>query len=315
MRSKPLGGGHFVDEIYKLQNELAARIERHSGKNGLYETTIPSLSFIHYSEFTEPACRVYNPSLCFIAQGLKEVLLSQECYEYGPANYLVASMNLPMTGQVIKASSDHPHLSLMFEFTHNQVLEVLKESENHFSSKENTRRALFIGQIDVPLLDAIVRFVRLLDQPQEIPFLAPLYKKEILYRLLQGPYGIALAQIALEGSNTFRIRDTIEQIVHHFDRPLRVEELAETARMSVSSFHRHFKEATAMSPLQFQKQIRLQEARRILLSESAEAAEVAFRVGYESASQFSREYARMFGAPPREDIKRLKERYDHQLQA
>lgn len=144
---------------------------------------------------------------------------------------------------------------------------------------------------------------------------APLYTKEILFRLLQGPYGIALGQIAMEGNSTYRIRDAIGQIIRHRDQPLRIEDLAETARMSVSSFHRHFKEVTAMSPLQFQKQLRLQEARRLLLSEAADAADVAFRVGYESPSQFSREYARLFGYPPRTDIKRLQEKYEQSRNA
>ncbi len=161
--------------------------------------------------------------------------------------------------------------------------------------------------------DAVLRLARLLDTPEEIPFLAPLYTKEILYRLLQGPYGAELAQIAVEGSSTYRIREAIDYIVQHWDQSFRIEDLAEAASMSISSFHRHFKEVTSMSPIQFQKQLRLQEARRILLAESADAADVAYRIGYESSSQFNREYSRMFGAPPRADIKRLREKYDQVL--
>ena len=190
------------------------------------------------------------------------------------------------------------------------ILEVLNESEIRITPKENATRAMFVGQIELSILDAILRLARLLDNPKEIPFLAPIYTKEILFRLLQGQYGVALAQIAMDKSNTYRIRDAIEQIINHYDKTLRTEELAEIASMSISSFHRHFKEVTAMSPIQFQKQLRLQEARRLLLAESADAADVAFRVGYESTSQFSREYSRMFGSPPRADIKRLKEKYD-----
>jgi AraC-like DNA-binding protein len=303
------------EKILKRQDELAKLIERHSGQDGVYKTAIPSLFFIHHSNVTEPVHRVYKPSLCFIAQGLKEILLAQERFEYGPADYLISSINLPVIGQIIKASSDAPYLSFKLEFTQNQILEVLNDSEIQVTAKENAKRAMFVGQIELSILDAILRLVRLLEQPTDIPFLAPIYTKELLYRLLQGQYGVALAQIAMEGSSTYQIRDAIEQIINNFDKPLRIEELAEKARMSISSFHRHFKEVTAMSPIQFQKQLRLQEARRLLLSESADAADVAFRVGYESASQFSREYSRMFGSPPRADIKRLKEKYDHKLHA
>ncbi|EFU40983.1 transcriptional regulator, AraC family protein [Paenibacillus vortex V453] len=298
------------EEIRKHRNVLVQLLERHANQSGVHKTDIPSLFFIRHLQVTEPVHRVYNPSLCFIAQGSKEVLLAQERYVYGPADYLISSMNVPVVGQVIHASNEVPFLSLKLEFTQNQILEVLNEYELPILTKENARRALFVGQMEASLLEAMVRLARLLDHPAEISFLAPLYIKEILFRLLQGPYGVALAQIAMEGSSTYRIRDTIEQIIRHRDQPLRIESLAETARMSVSSFHRHFKEVTAMSPLQFQKQLRLQEARRLLLSESADAADVAFRVGYESPSQFSREYARLFGCPPRTDIKQLKEKYD-----
>jgi len=286
-------------ELLERKEELARLIEHHSSQDGVYETAIPSLFVIRNSNVTEPVYRVYKPSLCFIAQGTKEILLAKERFEYGPANYLISSMNLPVIGQIIKASPNAPYLSFKLEFTQSQIFKL--------APKENAKRAMYVGQIELPLLDAILRLVRLLDDPKDIPFLAPLYTDEILNRLLQGPYGVTLAQIAMEGSSTYRIREAIEQIIENCDKPLRIEELAETANMSISSFHRHFKEVTAMSPIQFQKHLRLQEARRLLLSESADAADVAFRVGYESASQFSREYSRMFGSPPRADIKRLKE--------
>ncbi|MDH6427409.1 AraC family transcriptional regulator [Paenibacillus sp. FSL R7-0048] len=294
-------------ELLERKEELARLIEHHSSQDGVYETAIPSLFVIRNSNVTEPVYRVYKPSLCFIAQGTKEILLAKERFEYGPANYLISSMNLPVIGQIIKASPNAPYLSFKLEFTQSQILKVLNDSEFKLAPKENAKRAMYVGQIELPLLDAILRLVRLLDDPKDIPFLAPIYTDEILYRLLQGPYGVTLAQIAMEGSSTYRIREAIEQIIENCDKPLRIEELAETASMSISSFHRHFKEVTAMSPIQFQKHLRLQEARRLLLSESADAADVAFRVGYESASQFSREYSRMFGSPPRADIKRLKE--------
>ncbi|ETT65920.1 AraC family transcriptional regulator [Paenibacillus odorifer] len=294
-------------ELLERKEELARLIEHHSSQDGVYETAIPSLFVIRNSNVTEPVYRVYKPSLCFIAQGTKEIILAKDRFEYGPANYLISSMNLPVIGQIIKASPNAPYLSFKLEFTQSQILKVLNDSEFKLAPKENAKRAMYVGQIELSLLDAILRLVRLLDDAKDIPFLAPIYTDEILYRLLQGPYGVTLAQIAMEGSSTYRIREAIEQIIENCDKPLRIEELAETASMSISSFHRHFKEVTAMSPIQFQKHLRLQEARRLLLSESADAADVAFRVGYESASQFSREYSRMFGSPPRADIKRLKE--------
>lgn len=298
------------EDLLPQQNELTQLINRFLNKDGVFETAVPSLFLIRSSHVSEPAYRIYKPSLCVIAQGLKEIFLAEKCYEYGPADYLIASMNLPVVGQVIKASPEVPYVSLKLEFTQAQILDVMNESKLQINSKENAKRGLFVGQMESNLMDAILRLTRLLDTPKDIPFLAPLIIKEILYKLLQGPYGVTLGQIALEGSSTYRIRNAIDQIIHNYDRPLRVEELAEIAHMSVSTFHRNFKEVTEMSPIQFQKQLRLQEARRILLSESAEAADVAFRVGYESASQFSREYARMFGAPPRADVKQLIKKYE-----
>ncbi|MCZ8517617.1 AraC family transcriptional regulator [Paenibacillus filicis] len=292
--------------ITKQQNELAKLIERYSVQDGVHATAIPTLFFIRRSKLTGPSYGVYKPSLCIVVQGAKEVWLAQERFKYDPADYLIASVDLPVTAQVTEASSDIPYLGFRLEFTASEILEVLSDSEIRITPKGNAERAMFVGQMEIPIMDSILRLARLLDNPKDIPFLAPIYTKEILYRLLQGQYGVALAQIAMEGSGTYGIRDAIEQISNNYDKPLRIEELAEIASMSISSFHRHFKEVTAMSPIQFQKQLRLQEARRLLLTESADAADVAFRVGYESPSQFSREYSRMFGFPPRQDIKRLR---------
>ncbi|MFC9600225.1 AraC family transcriptional regulator N-terminal domain-containing protein [Peribacillus butanolivorans] len=250
-----------------------------------------------------------------IVQGMKEVLLAQERFRYSPADYLVATVDLPVTGQVMEASSDIPYLALKLEFTPSQILEVVRDSEIRVGPRENAKRTMFVSQIELPLLDAVIRLARLLDNSKDIPVLAPLYTKEILYWMLQGQHGVALEQTAIVGSYTYRISDAIEQILNHYDRSFRIEELAEIANMSVSSFHRHFKEVTAMSPIQFQKQLRLQEARRLLLSESSDVTDVAFRVGYKSPSQFSREYSRMFGFPPREDIKRLRTIYGQGIKA
>ncbi|MGG3191529.1 AraC family transcriptional regulator [Priestia megaterium] len=294
---------------YKQQHELAKLIERLSKQDGVHPTTIPSLFLIRESIITEPISRVNQPSFCIILQGEKEVLLGEERFLYGPGHYIVASVDLPVTGQVIKASADSPYLAFKLEFTSSQVLEVLNGTGFKTGQGKNAKRAMYVSKIEPSLLDAVVRLASLLDIPKHIPVLAPLLKKEILYWILQGPHGEALEQMVLEGSNASRIREVIDHIINKYEESFRIEELAEIANMSVSSLHRHFKEVTAMSPIQFQKQLRLQEARRLLLAESTDIAHVAFKVGYESQSQFSREYSRMFGFPPRVDIDRMRENY------
>lgn len=292
--------------IIEQQNELVNLIERYTGTDGVHQTTIPSLFFMRDSNTSVPKHGVYKPSFCIVVQGVKEVWLGQERFRYSPSDYLVASVHLPVTAQVTEATSDVPYLGFKLEFSSNQILEVLGNSEIGVSQRENAKRGMFVSQMEMPLWDVVIRLARLLDTPKDIPILAPLFTKEILYRVLQGQHGATLAQIAVEGSSTNQIKDVIEHITNNYVRSFRIEELAEMVNMSVSSFHRHFKEVTAMSPIQYQKQLRLQEARRLLLTESADATDVAFRVGYESPSQFSREYSRMFGFPPRQDMKRLK---------
>ncbi|WP_409341937.1 AraC family transcriptional regulator N-terminal domain-containing protein [Paenibacillus sp. MBLB4367] len=292
--------------ITKQQNELAKIIERYSIKDGVHQTSIPSLFFMRDSNASVPNHGVYKPSFCIVVQGAKEVWLGQERFRYSPADYLVASVHLPVTAQVTEATPDVPYLGFKLEFSAKQILEVLCDSEIRVGPRENAKRGMFVSRMEMPLLDAVIRLARLLDEPKDIPILAPLFTKEILYRIMHGQHGVTLEQIAIEGSSARQIKDVIDHITNNYARSFRIEELAEIANMSVSSFHRHFKEVTAMSPIQFQKQLRLQEARRLLLTESEDATDVAFRVGYESPSQFSREYSRMFGFPPRQDIKRLK---------
>jgi AraC-like DNA-binding protein len=241
---------------------------------------------------------------------MKEVLLSQERFSYGPGDYLVASVNLPITGQVTEASFEVPYLAFILEITPSEILAVLRESQMRANKKENDKRGMFVNKIDTSLLDAVIRLARLLNNPKDIPVLAPLITKEIIYKILQGEHGATLGQIAIEGSSTYQISDVIKYIMKNYDRSFQIGELAEIANMSVPSLHRHFKEVTAMSPIQFQKRLRLQEARHLILSESTDATEASFRVGYESPSQFSREYSLMFGLPPKEDIKRLREKFN-----
>ncbi|OPA72996.1 AraC family transcriptional regulator [Paenibacillus selenitireducens] len=292
--------------ISKQQNELAKIIQRYVRNDGVHATDIPSLFFIRDSNASVPRHGVYKPSFCIVVQGAKEVWLGKERFIYNPSDYLIASVNLPVTAQVTEASPNVPYLGFKLEFTANQILDVLRDSEIRVGPKDNAKRGMFVSRLEPELLDAVIRLARLLDTPKDIPILSPLFTKEILYRVLQGQHGVRLEQIAIEGSSAHQIKDVIEHITNNYNKSLRVEELAEKVNMSVSSLHRHFKEVTAMSPIQFQKELRLQEARRLLLTESADATDVAFRVGYESPSQFSREYSRMYGFPPKQDMKRLK---------
>lgn len=297
----------MTDATSEKQTTLAEVINKFAPREGICETNIPSLFFIHHTSTYGPVHRVYKPSVCIIVQGEKEILLGQERFLYGPNHYLVASVDLPVSGQILEASGSAPYLAMKLEFTPAEILEVMEEAAIHFDFGEDPKRGMYVNEIEASILDVAVRLANLLEKPEDIPVLAPLIKKEILYRVLQGKHGSALAQMAVQGSYTQRIRDVIDHIRSHYDQSFRIEELAEIAGMSVSSLHRHFREVTAMSPIQFQKQIRLQEARQLLLYEDADTTDAALRVGYESVSHFSREYARMYGFPPRTDVKRLKE--------
>jgi AraC-like DNA-binding protein len=250
-----------------------------------------------------------------IAQGSKEVFLSNERYQYDPYHYLLVTAELPLAGHVLVASKERPYLSLRLKLDAALVGSVMVEAGNH--SPQNSKmaslathaevRAINVSSLDEGLLDAVVRLVRLLNTPTEAPFLAPLITREIVYRLLMGEQGDRLRHIAVLGGYTPPIARAIERLRKDFDQPFRIEDIARELGMSVSGFHHHFKAVTAMSPLQFQKQIRLQEARRLMLGESLDAASVAYRVGYDDASHFNREYKRLFGLPPMRDVERLRE--------
>ncbi|KAA8783650.1 AraC-like DNA-binding protein [Paenibacillus sp. 4624] len=287
--------------------ELARLIHPYTVNEGVNSTELPSLSLIRESDITEPIFRLNEASFCIVVQGQKEMLLGQERFQYGSGSYIVATMDLPVSGQVIEASPATPYLALKLEFTCSEILEIVQHTRLSPMSNDATRRAMYVSKTSPELLNAVIRLAQLLEgDAEDIFMLFPLFKKEILYRILKGPQGSALKQMAQEGSHTYRIRNVIEHMVTHISQPVRIEELAELANMSQASFHRHFKAVTAMSPLQFIKQLRLQEARRLLMSQAVDASEAAYQVGYESPSQFSREYSRLFGCPPMEDIKRLR---------
>jgi AraC-like DNA-binding protein len=286
--------------------ELAELIERNVAVDGTYDTSISGLRFVRTTKISEPVYSVYEPSLCVVAQGSKLVLLGEESYQYDSASYLTASVHLPITGQVIKASPENPYLCVNLLLDMNQIFEVV-QSSNQVISNDSPGRGLVINTINDSLLEAVLRLIKLLETPQDIPILADGIKREIIYRILQNDKNNSLKHFALVGSQAQRIAKVIELLNREYAQPLKVNELAKEARMSSSSFYNHFKEVTGMSPIQFQKQLRLQEARRLLLTENLEAAEAAFQVGYESPSHFSREYSRKFGLSPMKDIEHLRE--------
>jgi AraC-like DNA-binding protein len=285
--------------------KLASAIERQTVTDGSHDTAVPALKLSRFSAPTELVALVYEPSLCVVAHGAKEVLLADETYSLNPAQSLLVSVDLPVAARVVEASPGRPYLAVRISLDPAVVGELLADGMTA-EPLGSPARGLAVTSVEPPLLDAVTRLVVLLESPQDIVPLAPLVLREITYRLLTGSQGSRLRQIASAGAPAQRIAKAIRWLKDHFADPLRIESLAKHVKMSPSAFHLHFKGVTAMSPLQYQKQLRLQESRRLMLGEGLDAAEAAFRVGYESPSQFSREYRRMFGAPPRQDVAALK---------
>jgi AraC-like DNA-binding protein len=293
-----------ADRAQANRDELTQRIDQAIRRDGTIEP-LPGLHFNRASFPSECLHSISIPAFCVIAQGSKEVLLGSERYQYDPMHYLLATVELPIASQILEASQVQPYLSLRLDLDPTLVSSVMVEAE-HPASRADVK-AIDVSPLDANLLDAVVRLVRLLDSPAEAHVLAPLIKREIIYRLLMGDQGNRLRQIAVLGGYTHHIARAVERLRKDFNQPLRIESIARELGMSVSGFHHHFKAVTAMSPLQFQKQLRLQEARRLLLGEHLDATSVAYRVGYDDASHFNREYKRLFGAPPMRDVERLRE--------
>jgi AraC-like DNA-binding protein len=288
------------------REELVERIGRPMREDG----TVQPLQGLHLSRSSlplKPLHSVLKPSLCVIAQGSKEVLLGDSRYRYDPSQYLLATVELPRVSQVLSASKERPYLSLRLELAPTLVSEVMVEA-GHASPRDPAEvRAIAVSPLDGNLLDAFVRLTRLLDSPAEARVLLPLITREIIYRLLMGEQGGRLLHLAIQGGYTSHIARAVARLRQDFDRPLRIEQIARELGMSVSGLHHHFKAVTAMSPLQFQKRLRLQEARRLMLGEDLDAASAAYRVGYHDASHFNREYKSLFGVPPMRDVQRLRE--------
>ena len=296
------------DAIDNQCQELTALLTRNTnGKgDGFHKTDIDKLEFMRGASVCATPPVLSEPVLGIVVQGKKKALLGEETYLYGAGQYIVLSVALPLCGFVVEATPDKPYLGFKLNLDPRQLCDIIAQTSPSASNKEDSVRGLFVSTADTSLLDCAIRLTRLLDSPQDIPILAPMIIREIYYRLLMGEQGEAVRQIATSGSNMQRIAEVIQLIKADFTQPMRVEDLAEQVRMSPSSFHHHFKQVTSMSPIQYQKQLRLLEARRLMLAENSNAARAAYDVGYESPSQFSREYRRLFGAPPSRDIARLK---------
>ena len=289
--------------LVELRSEFARSIAKHALGEGDTHTNIPGLRLYRRSEPSPCISAAYPPGLVVFAQGQKRINVGKTIHLCDGSNVLLTSVDLPVVSQVVRASKDEPILGLVLSLEMPAVREILSQYEFHIREDAVDARAMAVGTSSVELLDACIRLIKLLDQPQDIPFLAPLIQREIIFRLLRSPQGKHLRAIATLGEQTHRTAKAVEWLRVNYARPLRVEELAQMARMGVSTLHHQFRSLTAMSPLQYQKQLRLHVARERMLNEGLDAASAAFEVGYESASQFNREYSRFFGQPPIRDIK------------
>ncbi|MGI9175140.1 MAG: AraC family transcriptional regulator [Rhodothermales bacterium] len=288
------------------REELAERIARAVPEDGRV-SPLEGLTLNRCSSPAGPLHAVAHPCLCIIAQGSKEVHLGERRHRYDPYHYLLVTADLPLVGHVVDASTERPYLSLRLDLNSTVVSSVMVEAGRSAPRGGGDVRALDVSPLSASLLDAAVRLVRLLDAPEEAPVLKPMITREIVYRLLQGEQSDRLGHITVLNGQRHRIARAVRRLRDNFDQTLRVEDLAEELGMSESSFYSHFKAVTDMTPLQFQKQLQLQEARRLMLSHDLDAATAGYRVGYNDASHFNREYKRLFGQPPMRDVERLRE--------
>jgi AraC-like DNA-binding protein len=288
------------------RTELLGIIDHYATSEGMNETASPGVTFFRATDTETSLPGVYTPSLCFVAQGRKQVMLDKDVYTYGPGEFLIVSVHLPVMGRVTHASKEKPYFIIKVDIDLPVLSELMLHTNHPPLNKNTTMRGIFTGKTSEEMGESVTRFARLLNKPNDIPILAQQMKREIYYRALCSDHGDIIAQTALRGSHMQRIASAIEKIKTNFRHPLSIDELANITGMSTSSFHAHFKSVTAMSPLQYQKSLRLMEARNLMITHEQDATTTAYQVGYESPAQFSREYARMFGNPPIRDISALK---------
>ncbi|MEL7553032.1 AraC family transcriptional regulator [Pseudomonas protegens] len=286
---------------------LAALIARHTPHSGDFPSAVPNLTLHRRSTPTSAIPCIYSLGLGVIAQGGKQVLLQEAVINYRAGQGMLTSIDQPVVARVTQGSSAEPFLGMMLTLDMHQILQTAAQMQPPPPSRASDYRTVVVDELEPGLASALERLVGLLDEPALIPQLAPLIQQEIIVRLLAGPYSLALQQLLAVGSPTQQIFKTVAWLKQNFTQPLRVDDLAQRAHMSPSTFRQHFRAIIGVSPLQFHKQLRLQEARQLMLSQNVDAGRAAGLVGYESASQFSREYSRVFGAPPQRDIRRMRE--------
>ena len=294
--------------MMEAMDELRDRALRHA-QGQRTQTAVPQVTITKDAALTGMTPGIYEPMLCLVLQGAKCALIGDRRLHYDRASYFVASIEVPGACQIVEARPDTPYLAVALTLDIPVVAEIIMDMPGLPPMADGP--GFGISPVTPDLADAWLRLIKLLDTPSDITIMAPMLEREIIYRVLLGPHGPMLRQLARSDSRLGQIRRAISHIRDNFDQPITIETLACIAGMSPSVFHKHFKDVTAMSPIQYQKKLRLHEARRRLLADPGDTARVAFSVGYESATQFSREYARQFGAPPARDAGRLRERGTH----
>jgi AraC-like DNA-binding protein len=306
MKKRTRDASLLSDQARELRSELARKIAARMGSAEDRATEIPGVMLHRRIAATAPCSATYEPGVTVLAQGRKRVDLGRTTFTYGESRYLLTALDLPVVSQITEASEEVPCLAMSVKLDMPVIRELLSREEIPVTEVASDSPAMATGEVTIEFLSACCRLVDLLDTPLDIPFLSGLIQREIIYRILRGPAGARLRAIATLGDQSHRTAKAIAWIKANYAKPLRVEDLAQIAGMGLSTLHNHFRALTAMSPVQYQKQLRLQAARGRMLVDGLDAASAAFEVGYESASQFNREYSRLFGQPPMRDIRTLR---------
>jgi AraC-like DNA-binding protein len=300
-------GGHQARTPAALMAAALDLMESKGGGQGLFDTGMPGINLLRSFQTIMPMANIYRPSLCVVFKGAKEIMFGETTLIYTEMECLVVNVEVPAIGRMIDPSPEAPYIGMTLDFDAAIMREVMEQLPDAPLVSQATTPSLFVGKVDDQLAECLTRLVRLMANPPAIPVIFPALMREIHYWLLTGPYGAEIAKLAMPESHAERLAKTLLYLRDNYAKPLRVEHLAEIAGMSSSSFYQHFKTMTSMSPVQYQKQMRLVEARRLMVSEAANVSEAAYHVGYGSASQFSREYSRSFGVAPKKDVLMFKE--------
>ncbi len=287
--------------------ELVQRIERRALSEHNTTTAYQPLTLHRWTHPTDPISYMLSPNICLIGQGVKRVMLGDEIYIYDAQHFLLSSLDLPVTAEIMEASEEKPYLGLTLNLNLNLLSQLMMDSNLPAPERKLACQGVSVSPLEPDLLGAIYRLMDLLETPEDLPIMAPLIEKEICYRLLRGVQGPRLRQMVTHGSQSHSIARAVQWLKQSYRESFKVSDLAHRVGMSDSAFYAHFRELTTMTPLQFQKKLRLEEARRLMLTQDQDAASASFMVGYESPSQFNREYKRLFGMPPLKDIKQLRQ--------